>query len=71
MAAPSLLGRVGGLGTTAGLVALVAWPFFAAWSEPLQIAFAAAAAVAGLCGAAMLLLTLSDLLFHRKRSRKL
>jgi hypothetical protein len=66
-----MLARLSGLGATAGMVALLLWPFYRGWQEGLHWPFSAAAAVAGLCGTAILLLTLADLLFHRPRGQRL
>jgi hypothetical protein len=58
--------RASGAGFTAELVALILWPVHAG-RETLDLLFAFAAGVAGLCGASILLMTGLDLLFHRRR----
>ena len=64
------LGRLVGLAATAGLVALILWPFFAA-NEALYWAFVALACLAGLAGAWIVLATMFDLSFHRPRGERL
>ena len=64
------LGSAVGTGATAGLLALLLWPFFAS-AEPLYWAFVALACFAGLCGAWIVLVTMLDLTFHRPRGERL
>jgi len=63
--------RASGIGATAGLVALLIWPFAYFFPEILSWPLLAAAAVAGLCGSSILLMTVADLLFHRPRGKRL
>jgi hypothetical protein len=65
------LSRVSGLGFTAGLAALLLWPFFGGHEESLFWPLGLAAALAGLCGLSVLLITLLDMLFHRRRGRRI
>lgn len=58
------IGRASGTGVVAGLVALVLWPVGSASNEPLFWLFGAAAALAGLCGLSILVLTVVDM--HRR-----
>ncbi len=53
--------RATGLGITVGIVALVLWPFYAAWQEPLLWPFIAVLAVTAFCGVSILLITLKDI----------
>jgi hypothetical protein len=64
------IGRVAGIGSVAGVGALLLWLperayFVLAW--PLL----AASAIAGLCGFSILAITAADLLFHRRRGPRL
>lgn len=59
------IGRASGTGVVAGLVALLLWPVGSASNEPLFWLFGAAAALAGLCGLSILVLTVVDM--HRRR----
>jgi len=61
-----LLTRVSGVGASAGLVALLLWPFFRSYGEPLLWPFALAAGLAGLCGLAILLVTIVDIGLRRR-----
>jgi uncharacterized membrane protein YeiB len=63
----SLLSALSGTGVSFALVGIVLWPFFRRDPEWLFWPLFAAGAVACLCGAAMLLVTLGDLAFHRRR----
>ena len=63
------IGRASGIGASAGLVALLLWPVFRRYGEAVTWPFAAAAAVAGLCGLSILLITAADTLFHRRGRR--
>ena len=60
------IGRATGVGVSAGLLALILWPAYAAWPEALYWPFVAALAVTFLCGASILLITLKDI-FSRSR----
>ena len=64
------IGRASGIGGSAGLVALLLWVPQRAY-EGLTWPLAAAAALAGLCGISILLITAADLLFHRRRGQRL
>lgn len=63
------LARAVGIGATAGLIALILWPFVE--SGPLYWAFIAIACFAGLCGAWIVVATMMDLTFHRPRGERL
>jgi drug/metabolite transporter (DMT)-like permease len=60
------IGRAIGIGVSAGLAALVLWPLYAAYQERVVWPFAAALAVAALCGLSILLITGVDMLFHKR-----
>ena len=60
------IGRATGIGAAAGLVALVLWPLYAAYQEPVRIAFIAALAVAAFCGLSILLITGADVLTQKR-----
>ncbi|HWH18319.1 MAG TPA: hypothetical protein VNT77_08315 [Allosphingosinicella sp.] len=60
------IGRATGLGVTAGLVALILWPAYAAWQEPLLWPFIFILAVTAFCGLSILLITLKDI-YSRSR----
>ena len=64
------LGRAVGIGASAGLLALVLWPFCAA-SALLYWPFLVVACFAGLCGAWIVVATMLDLTFHRPRGERL
>ena len=55
------ISRATGIGITAGLLALILWPLYAAWQEPLLWPFIAALAVTAFCGVSILLITLKDI----------
>jgi hypothetical protein len=63
--------RASGIGASFGLAALLIWPFAYFYPDSLSWPLLGAAAVAGLCGASILLMTVADLLFHRPRGRRL
>ncbi|HEX8578282.1 MAG TPA: hypothetical protein VF655_01645 [Allosphingosinicella sp.] len=63
------LGRASGIGVTAALLALLLWPFLAKSEQALLWPFAAGAAVAGLCGASVLLITAFDIVTRRRGRR--
>jgi hypothetical protein len=63
--------RASGIGASFGLVALLIWPFALAWPDTLSWPLLGGAAVAGLCGCSILLITVGDLIFHRRRGRRL
>jgi hypothetical protein len=64
------IGRASGIGASAGLVALLLWPAQRAYPEGLSWPLLAAAALAGLCGLSVLVITAGDLLFHRRRGAR-
>jgi hypothetical protein len=66
MARAGLLTRVGGVGGSAGLVALLLWPFFRGYAEVLLWPFGVAAALAGACGLVILLVTAADMAWRRR-----
>jgi hypothetical protein len=63
------LGRASGVGAIAGLIALLLWPFRGDSGSVLAWPFAACAALAGLCGATILLITAFDMVTHRRGRR--
>jgi multisubunit Na+/H+ antiporter MnhB subunit len=63
------LGRASSIGAAAGLLALLLWPFWGEHAETLVWPFAATAAVAGLCGVTILLITAFDIVTHRRGRR--
>jgi hypothetical protein len=65
------IGRISGLGGTAGLLALLLWPFFGGHEHQLVWPLGLLAALAGLCGAAILVITAFDIVFHRRRGRRI
>jgi drug/metabolite transporter (DMT)-like permease len=60
--------RATGIGVTAGLLALLLWPLYAAYQEAVLWPFAAALAVTAVCGASILLITGLDMLFVKRGS---
>jgi hypothetical protein len=64
------LGRSAGAGATAGLLALILWPFFAV-DDVLYWPFVALACFAGLCGAWIVVANMFDITFHRPRGERL
>ncbi len=63
------LRRASGLGASAGLLALVLWPFWNDGEGVLVWPFAASAALAGLSGLSILLITAFDIVTHRRGRR--
>lgn len=63
------IGRATAVGLTAGLLALLLWPLYAAWHDRILWPFAAALAVAALCGTWILLALAVDLIVHRRGAR--
>ncbi len=61
--------RASGVGASAGLAALLLWPFFRRYGEAVTWPFAAAGAMAGLCGLSILFITAADTLFRRRGRR--
>lgn len=64
------IGRASGVGTVAGLIALILWPIYAKVQAPAYWPFVGALAVTGFCGLSVLLITAGDLI-RRKRGRAL
>jgi hypothetical protein len=60
------IARATGIGVSAGLMALMLWPLYAAWQERVLWAFIAALGVAAFCGVSILLITAADALFNRR-----
>ena len=63
------IGRATGLGITAGLAALILWPIYAAYQERVLWLFIAALLVAAFCGLSILLISLGDIVLHRRGDR--
>jgi hypothetical protein len=61
--------RASGIGATCAVVGLLLWPFYVDRGETLAWTFAATAAVAGLCGLSVLLITAGDMVLHRRGER--
>ncbi|HEX5185219.1 MAG TPA: hypothetical protein VFW19_18945 [Allosphingosinicella sp.] len=64
------LGRAVGIGATAGLIALILWPFLGP-DCLVYWPFVLIACVAGLCGGWLVVATMFDLTFHRPRGERL
>jgi hypothetical protein len=60
------VGRATGIGVVAGSAALILWPFYAAYQEPVLWPFLAALAIAAFCGLSILAITAADMIFHRR-----
>jgi drug/metabolite transporter (DMT)-like permease len=60
--------RATGIGVMAGLAALVLWPLYAAYQDPLLWPFVGALAVTAFCGLSLLILTFKDM-YRRTRGR--
>ena len=65
------LGRATGTGAVAGLAALLLWPLYASFQDPILPAYALALAVSAFCGVSILWITAADLIFHRRRGERL
>ena len=65
------ISRATGAGIVAGLVALVLWPIYSVFQEPMHLPFAAALAATAFCGLSILVITALDLKFRRGRGFKL
>lgn len=63
--------RASGIGVVAGLASVLLWQAYVAWQEPVRAAYMAALVVTALCGLTILLLTAADLLFHRRRGKRI
>lgn len=57
------------IGTLAGFAALLLWPIFALYQEPVRPAFVAALALAAFCGGSILVITLVDMATVRRGRR--
>jgi hypothetical protein len=64
------IGRASGIGAVAGLAALLLWLVERAYGDPFVPPLYGAAAIAGLCGLSILLITAADLIFHRRRGQR-
>ena len=62
--------RATGIGVTAGLAALLLWPAYVTYQEPVRLPYLAALAVTALCGLSILCITALDLL-RRRRGRRI
>ena len=60
-----------GCGLIAAFFALVLWPAYVIFQNPLRLPFAVSLAALALCGLSILTITIMDLLFHRPRGRRL
>lgn len=65
------IGRASGVGAVAGLAALVLWPAYASWQEPVRPAFISALAVSVFCGLSILVITALDRRRHGPRGERL
>jgi hypothetical protein len=65
------IGRATAAGVVSGAVAVVLWPIYALFEEPLHLPFAAALAATAFCGLSILLITVLDLKFRRGRGFRL
>lgn len=63
------IGRATGIGLTAGLLALVLWPVYAAYQERVLWPFLACLGVAAVCGFSILLMTGLDILLRKRGQR--
>jgi len=68
---PWTIQQLAGAGSIAGIAALLLWPAFVAWPDPLRLPFILILAVACFCGAAMLLITLRDIARRPVRGSRL
>lgn len=57
-------------GIISGLAALVLWPAFAIFHEPLRLPFAASLIILGSCGFSIIVITALDLKFHGPRGAR-
>jgi len=65
------IGRASGVGAVAGLAALLLWPIYAAWQDPVRPFYLGALALAALCGASILAITAIDLARRGQRGGRL
>jgi hypothetical protein len=63
------IGRATGVGVTAGLVALILWPIYAAYQERVLWVFLASLAAAAACGVSILLISVTDAVLNRRGRR--
>jgi hypothetical protein len=63
------LGRASGIGAGAALLALLLWPFWSDGGAAALWLFGGLAALAGLCGVSILLITGFDIVVHRRGRR--
>ena len=62
------IGRASGLGASAGLAAFLLWPLYRAYGW-VAWPFAVAGGIAAVCGASILLMTIFDIVLHRRGAR--
>lgn len=62
--------RAAGIGSVAGLLAVLLWPVYGMWPHLIELPFIAALAVAGFCGGSMLWITLQDIAGNRGRGNR-
>lgn len=60
--------RATGTGVLAGLAALILWPLYAAYQQPMLWPFIAALALTAFCGLSLVIITLKDM-YSRRRGR--
>ena len=60
------IGRATGVGITAGLAALVLWPIYTSYQQPVFWPYLISLAVAAMCGVSILLITLIDAVLKRR-----
>ena len=63
--------RMSGIGAVAGLLSILLWQAYVAWHDPMRLPYLAALAVTACCGVSVLVLTAADMLFHRRRGRRI
>lgn len=63
------INRAAGTGIVAGLIALILWPVFAAWQEPVRPFYLAALGITAFCGLSILAISIVDLLIHTRGKR--
>jgi predicted membrane-bound spermidine synthase len=65
------LRRAGGIGTIAGLLAVLLWPFASLFGPLMLCLFMLAAAVSALCGFSILLMTIHDMATRPRRGSRI
>lgn len=60
------IGRATGIGTAAGLLALLLWPLYASFQDAVLLPFVVCLAVAAFCGLSILAITAGDILTHSR-----